>query len=87
MLLKLLIYVILYYLYYGKKISNLLYIRMNANNVNTNINTNIDNNSLYLDLTDGEIVAISNNMDLPNFIRQSKYLLERLQQINNTSTE
>ena len=59
----------------------------NNNNNNSNINTNIDNNSLYLDLTDEEIVAIANNMDLPNFIRQSKYLLERLQQINNTSTE
>ena len=57
------------------------------NNVNTNINTNIDNNSLYLDLTDEDIINIANNMDLPNFIRQSKYLLERLQQINNTSTE
>ena len=59
----------------------------NNNNLNTNINTNIDNNSLYLNLTDEEIVAISKNMNLPNFIRQSKYLLERLQQINNTSIE
>ena len=57
------------------------------NNVNTNINTNIDNNSLYLDLTDEDIIKIANNMNLPNFIRQSKYLHERLQQINNTSTE
>ena len=56
-------------------------------NNNNNLNTNIDNNSLYLDLTDEDIINIANNMDLPNFIRQSKYLLERLQQINNTSTE
>ena len=59
----------------------------NNNNLNTNINTNIDNNSLYLDLTDEDIINIASNMNLPNFIRQSKYLLERLQQINNTSTE
>ena len=51
------------------------------NNVNTNINTNIDNNSLYLDLTDEEIINIAKN--LPDFIRQSPYLIERLQQINN----
>ena len=56
-------------------------------NNNSNINTNIDNNSLYLDLTDEDIINIASNMNLPNFIRQSKYLLERLQQINNTSTE
>ena len=54
---------------------------------NNNVNTNIDNNSLYLDLTDEDIINIASNMNLPNFIRQSKYLLERLQQINNTSTE
>ena len=57
------------------------------NNNNNNVNTNIDNNSLYLDLTDEDIINIASNMNLPNFIRQSKYLLERLQQINNTSTE
>ena len=53
------------------------------NNVNTNKNTNIDNNSLYLDLTDDEIIDISNNMNLPEFIRKSRCLIERLQQINN----
>ena len=55
----------------------------NNNNLNTNINTNIDNNSLYLDLTDEDIINIASNMNLPNFIRQSPYLIERLQQINN----
>ena len=55
----------------------------NNNNNNSNINTKIDNNSLYLDLTDEEIVAISKNMNLPEFIRKSPYLIERLQQINN----
>ena len=56
---------------------------MDNNNVNTNINTNIDNNSLYLDLTDEDIINIASNMNLPDFIRQSLYLIERLQQINN----
>ena len=54
--------------------------------MDNNINTNIVN-SLYLDLTDEDIINIASNMNLPNFIRQSKYLIERLQQINNTSTE
>ena len=57
------------------------------NNVNTNKNTNIDNNSLYLDLTDDDIINIASNMNLPNFIRQSQYLIERLKHINSTSTE
>ena len=55
---------------------------MDNNNNNNNVNTNIVN-SLYLDLTDEDIINIASNMNLPNFIRQSKYLLERLQQINN----
>ena len=57
------------------------------NNNNNNVNTNIDNNSLYLDLTDEDIINIASNMNLPNFIRHSKYLIERLHQINNTSIE
>ena len=54
--------------------------------MNNNENTNIDN-SLYLDLTDEEIIDIATNMNLPNFIKQSPYLIERLQQINNRFEE
>ena len=47
-------------------------------NNNNNLNTNIAN-SLYLDLNDDDIINIASNMNLPNFIRQSQYLIERLQ--------
>ena len=53
-----------------EKKPNLLYIRMDNNN--NNVNTNIVN-SLYLDLTDEEIINIASNMNLPNFIRQLPY--------------
>ena len=52
--------------------------------MNTN---NIIDNSLYLDLTDEEIIAIATNMNLPNFVKESPYLIERLQQINNRFEE
>ena len=65
-----------------EKKSNLLFVRMDNNNNNNNVNTNIVN-SLYLDLTDEEIINIASNMNLPDFIRQLPYLIERLQQINN----
>ena len=56
---------------------------MNNNNNNNNNVKKYINNSLYLDLTDEDIINIASNMNLPNFIRQSQYLIERLQQINN----
>ena len=48
------------------------------NNNNNNNNVNIDN-SLYLDLTDEDIINIASNMNLPDFIRQSQYVIKRLQ--------
>ena len=47
-----------------------------------NINTE-DTNNIYDDLTDEEFLSIINISNLPAFITQSKYAIERLQDINN----
>ena len=50
---------------------------------NNIINTNIENTNVYDDLTDDEFLSVINTSNLPAFITQSKYAIERLQDINN----
>ena len=54
---------------------------------NNIINTNIENTNIYVDLSDEEFLSIINTYNLPAFITQSKYAIERLQDINNKNEE
>jgi len=44
---------------------------------------NTENTHIYVDLSDDEFLSIINISNLPAFITQSKYAIERLQDINN----
>ena len=46
------------------------------------IDINTENTHIYDDLTDEEFLSIINTYNLPAFITQSKYAIERLQDIN-----
>ena len=48
---------------------------------------NTENTHIYDDLTDEEFLSIINMYNLPEFITQSKYAIERLQDINNKNSK
>ena len=51
------------------------------------MNINTENTSTYVDLSDEEFLSIINTSKLPAFITQSKYAIERLQDINNKNSK
>ena len=66
------------------ELSNFLYVNIYLYHLNNNIiNTNIENTNIYVDLSDEEFLSIINTYNLPAFITQSIYAIERLQDINN----
>ena len=66
------------------ELSNFLYGNIYLYHMNNNIiNTNIENTNIYVDLSDEEFLSIINTYNVPAFITQSKYAIERLQEINN----
>ena len=48
---------------------------------------NTENTHIYVDLSDDEFLSIINISNLPEFITQSKYVIERLQDINNKNSK
>ena len=66
------------------ELSNFLYGNIYLYHMKNNIiNTNIENTNIYVDLSDEEFLSIINTYNLPAFITQSIYAIERLQDINN----
>jgi hypothetical protein len=52
---------------------------------NNNTNNNNDNDTIYLDVTDEEFLYIINNLNLPSYIINNKYVNDRLKTLNKIS--